>query len=459
MFSIDKKKLTFLVSSSMIVAILQFAQVLFSGFYFTLEQLGNLAIIQLILNIAIGFSDAGILNLIIQRKKLTKSFLNQLSNFLILFIIIYNLVFFTVVYYLQLNTLLLTDINFNMILLIPGILISMFITFNYNYLMRLSNFDYTSKVDIKVSTTQVLFFVCFSLLDLGVESLIYAWYISISLKLFLLKSQNIKNNFEVAVDFKSINKRVFKFFGQYQFYQFSERIINIFSTQLDIIIISSLFGKEALGAYSFIKNISLKGIQLISMLFHKVLFPSLVALKRKSQQEYINALQNFNLFLFIGIIFIVLNFSFSSLVILFYKNKFLDYNDLVYYFQFQAFYIFLITVTTSFFLSTNKIKKIVLLNLLGVISLTTSYLLIKQFNYNIEEFMFWFLIIEFSLASIYLFRLNILELYIFFIVLITTLYFDNKILLSIIFIIFVIYSLLKIYINRKNLVRYFHYDK
>jgi O-antigen/teichoic acid export membrane protein len=460
MFSINKNKLAFLFGSTAYVAIIQFSQILFSGYYFSFEQLGNLATIQLILNFAIAFSDAGVLNLIIQRRKLSEKFLNELSIFLIFFMALYSLTYIAIINYIDCNYLIFNDINISLIFLVPGIIISMLITYKYNYLMRFSDFKDTSNIDILAVSAQMSFFILFVFLGFGVESIIYSWYISISMKYFLLHNKVKKRNLQHQFKFKLINKKFLKFLLHYQFYQFLERLINMFSTQLDIIIVSGLFGKEVLGAYSFLKTISLKGIQLLSMLFHKILFPSLAALKRKNGEKFEESTNSMILFMHIGILFTGLNFLFSFIVMALYGEKFTDFSYLIYYLQFQAFYIFLVTLNTSFLLANNKVKSIVLLNIIGGFSISLSYLFLLNFDSNLEELIFLNLLFEYIFLTIYLkfkkVKFDVLFLIVIFALMV--IYFKVYLLFYLLFLTIVFNSIYIVYVKRDKLLRYFNYE-
>lgn len=459
MFFLNKRKLTFLLGSTSLIAIVQFLQTIFTGYFYNLTNLGSLAIIQLVLNFSIAFSDAGVLNLVIQRKKLSSKFLNDLMAFLTLFIFVYSIAYSIIIYFFQNNFEVFNGIHISLIWLVPGIIISMLTTFYYNYIIRFSEYKHSSSVDFLTISIQVVFFILFSYLGFGVESLVYAWYLSIAFKcLYLKKHIKIPYSLKVKVSFQS--KKYLRFLLHYQFYQLTERIVNMFATQFDMIVVSSLFSKEIFGAYSFIKTIVLKVIQLISMLIHKTLFPSLVEIKRKSIGRYNNLLKNFNYLIHIGVVLIGGNFILSLIVLKIYGQKFYEYNYVVYYLQFQALYVYLVTLATSFMLVENKVKFITYLNFIGILSMGLSVTLLHIFNFTFKDLLAINIFFEFIFISFFLFKIGLVKfqrLMFAFMSILLTFYLDFKIVALLLLLLFITYSLYSAYHKKNILFKFFNY--
>ena len=188
-------------------------------------------------------------------------------------------------------------------------------------------FKYLSIIEIISSILTLILAVILVNLDFGIYSLIYSsLFHSASsnityLIIGLYKDRNISFHFKFSESFPFLKIGV---------YTIGSQILDYFSRELDLIIISSTLSKESLGIYSLCKKIVLAIFSSINPIITKVLTPILATMQNelvKIRNAYYNiveslALINYPIYILIAI------FSFGILNYI-YGNQYVEGNNVL----------------------------------------------------------------------------------------------------------------------------------
>ncbi|CAH7487619.1 Polysaccharide transporter [Vibrio chagasii] len=254
--------------SSIIIALLQLAQVSILARYLAPSDFGLMAIVSVVIGFSALFMDMGISSAIIHKQDITK---NQLSS-LYWLNIFSGMALFIIVY---LSASLIAN-YYNEIRIVPLIKI-LAITFlisavgnQYRILNQKElRFNRLAKVEILSTLAGFIVAVLCAINNYGVHSLIYGTLTNVSLSNIIFILLGLKEH-KPNLCYKHSEIENLISFG---FFQMGEKSINYFNSQFDVILIGKLLGTEALGVYNIAKTLVMKPAQIINPIITKVTFP------------------------------------------------------------------------------------------------------------------------------------------------------------------------------------------
>jgi O-antigen/teichoic acid export membrane protein len=255
--------------SSLAVGGCQLLQVLIVGYFLTAEQLGVMALAQVVTGVGYLLMDSGLSNLLIQKKDIQdheKSTIFLTSFFLSLLVIItFNLISdFVGIFYES------EELSSIIVALSVVFFLAPIQQFFSGLYQRALLFSFMAIVDIFGSIIG-LFIVGYSALSgEGVYSLVYGVFAVTLSKVIAYTVLGPKRVFVKKVTF---DIAFFKSSIKFGLYQLGERFVNLLSTQIDSLLIGKLFGTDVLGVYNLAKTLVLKGSQLFYSVISKTLFP------------------------------------------------------------------------------------------------------------------------------------------------------------------------------------------
>jgi len=254
--------------SSIIIAIIQLAQLSILAHYLEPSDFGLMAIVWMITGFSGLFLDLGISASIIHKQDITHVQLSSLywlniASGLFLFIIIYSLAPILANFYNE--TELIPIIRFFAISFIISSLGS-----QYGLLLQKAlKFNVMAKIGIISVMVGFVMAVSLAMNGFGVYALVYA----------SLASTVIGTSINILIGIKEHRP---SFIFQYReiapmisfgMFQMGERGVNYFNLHFDVILIGKLLGVEALGVYSVAKNLSRKPFITIKPIITRVTFP------------------------------------------------------------------------------------------------------------------------------------------------------------------------------------------
>jgi len=136
-------------------------------------------------------------------------------------------------------------------------------------------------VDIFGSLVMLVSAVVLCITGWGIYSLVYStlsFYFVIAL-LFLIVAIFFERNIHFHFSFKEIKDYI-----RIGIYQVGSSLLNFFSAEMDILIISSVYSMEILGAYSVCKQLAAKAYGVINPIITKVLTPTLALVQSEKKQ-------------------------------------------------------------------------------------------------------------------------------------------------------------------------------
>ncbi|ALO35123.1 colanic acid transporter [Colwellia sp. MT41] len=254
--------------SSIIVAVLQLAQMAILVRYLDASDFGLMAIVSVVIGFSALFMDMGISSAIIHKQDITK---NQLSSLYWLNIIA-GIVLAVIVYILAPAIALFYDENSltNLIRLLALTFVFSSIGNQYRILYQKELFfNKLAKVEILSSIIAFVVAVICAVEGYGVYSLVYASLtkVVIANTIFLVKGIK-KHKPEFYFSYNEIKSMI-----GFGLFQMGERSLNYFNSQFDIIIIGKVLGTEVLGVYSIVKMLAYKPFQMLNPIINKVSFP------------------------------------------------------------------------------------------------------------------------------------------------------------------------------------------
>lgn len=133
-------------------------------------------------------------------------------------------------------------------------------------------FKYISLIDIFSSFLTLLIAVILAYNDFGVYSLVFStlFYSAFSNFLYLSLGLYLDRNISFHFNFKEIH-----YFIKIGFFSIGSQIIDYFSRELDILIMSIIFSKDIIGMYSLCKKLVMSAYGAINPILLKVLTPML----------------------------------------------------------------------------------------------------------------------------------------------------------------------------------------
>ena len=254
--------------SSIITAVIQFAQILILSRFFTPLELGIVAIIQTIVGFTNIFLDVGISNAIVYKKDISEI---QLSS--VYWVNIFSGVFFTALLFVLSSFLSGFYNSEELSIHIKVVCFSFFILSS----SRLFKFLFLKEMKLKkLALSEVLSYSISLVLLVG---LIYLEFGIICFVYAILARALVQSLYLIFYGRKVFTPKLtydhssLKSLFQYGIFNLGQNLTVYFTSQLDTIIIGKLLGLEILGVYNIAKNLAMKPLQLIAPVVSKVTFP------------------------------------------------------------------------------------------------------------------------------------------------------------------------------------------
>jgi len=255
-------------TSSIVIAILQLAQVSILARYLAPSDFGLMAIVSVVIGFSALFMDMGISSAIIHKQDISHK---QLSSLYWLNIFTGTVLFFIVYFSSSLISQYYNEIE--IIPLIQLLALTFFISAIGNQYRILNQkkllFNRLAKVEIIAALMSFVVAVICAINDYGVYSLVYATLTNVSISNLVFMLQGLKEH-KPSLIYKHSDISSLINFG---LFQMGERSINYFNSQFDVILIGKLLGTESLGIYSIAKTLAMKPAQIINPIITKVTFP------------------------------------------------------------------------------------------------------------------------------------------------------------------------------------------
>lgn len=254
--------------SSIIISILQLAQVSILARYLEPSDFGLMAIASVIIGFSALFMDMGISSVIIHKQDITHK---QLSS-LYWLNILSGLFLLCLIYYLASVISIFYD-EVELIPLIQLLAVTFFISAigNQFRILYQKNLQFNKLAKVEIVSAIFSFFVAiyFAVNEYGAYSLVYATLAKVCTANFIYLIKGVKHHKPTLIfSFTQIKELI-----SFGLFQMGERSINYFNSQFDIILIGKLLGAEALGVYSVAKTVVMKPAQIINPIITKVAFP------------------------------------------------------------------------------------------------------------------------------------------------------------------------------------------
>jgi len=340
--------------SSVVRALIQIIQLILLANYLKPSELGAVAIIQLVLNFAHLFSDAGISNAVIHHQVLTKKqmvllYLLNIGSSLFLTAII--ILFSTQIadFYDAPNLV-------ELIQLAAVTLICVAIgRQSQSVLQKELQFNIIAKVELLGA---LIGFVCVFIaltMDYGVSSLIFGMIVASTTKSLLFiyfKAPSLYVN-----DFFTLKADEYRHLIKFGLFQTGDGVINYFNSNFDSLIIGKFLGMEALGVYNLFKQLLVRPIGLINQVLTRVTFPIMASVQESKSLSsfYCNTLQL--LLLIIFPLYITLIIFGESLIVIAFGE---DWLSEILVFQIMAFWCLLRAIVNpvgSLLLAKGEVKR------------------------------------------------------------------------------------------------------
>ena len=189
---------------------------------------------------------------------------------------------------------------------------------------KMLHFQFISIVEIVGSVLLFFSSIILAFWGYGVNSLIYSTVLYslfiaiVYLYKALFKEKNIKLHFEMQ-DVKP--------FLRIGMFQLGSSILDFFSSQMDILIISSCYSIEVLGAYSLLKQLAQRVYGFINPIITKVLTPTLSKLQNDKSEIKIRYLQVIEFLSFINFpTYFLLSFTSPFIIGILYGHQYIEYS-------------------------------------------------------------------------------------------------------------------------------------
>jgi len=253
------------------------------------SDFGLMGMIMVVIGLAQAFADMGISNAIIHRQDATR---NQLSSLYWLNIIAGIIVFSVVCasaplivgFYHEPRLLKLLYLTAVIFLIIP---------FGQQFQILLQKdlrFERLAKIEIVASIANSAVAILLAFAGFGVYALIWGQLASTSTRVLMLFSvgwRNWKPGFHFS-------KRDLKGYLSFGLYQMGEKTVNYLNSNIDYILIGSMFGTKSLGYYTLAYNLIIRPSSLINPVITKVAFPVFSRMQNETnrlKRGYLKVLQ------------------------------------------------------------------------------------------------------------------------------------------------------------------------
>lgn len=266
-----------------ISTIITFASFYIIGLKLSAEAYGIKSIVFVIIGLADEFAQFGIAQAIIREKNVSNDDLDSIFWVNMILGLGAALIMITISYpislYFGVSEL------FNLILI--SSLIYLFEPIGLVFkaiLQRELNFKVLEKANILKSILTNLSLIILVYLGFGVYSFVYSLLIGIiGLTIYMFYAFIKMNMWLPSFIFRLENAKKFLNFGKYVFLK---NVLNYSVRNMDIIVVSTAFGNEVLGIYSFGKDVLKKIGDLISNIFKKVSYPIFAKAKNNTLEQF-----------------------------------------------------------------------------------------------------------------------------------------------------------------------------
>jgi len=265
--------------SSIVIAILQLAQVSILARYLAPSDFGLMAIVSVVIGFSALFMDMGISSAIIHKQDISHK---QLSSLYWLNIFAGVVLFFIVYFSASMVAQFYNEIE--IIPLIQLLAITFFISAIGNQYRILNQkrllFNRLAKVEIISGLVSFVVAVVCAINGFGVYSLVYATLTNVSISNLIFMLLGLREH-KPSFIYKYSEIESLISFG---LFQMGERSINYFNSQFDVILIGKILGAESLGIYSIAKILVMKPAQIINPIITKVTFPIMSTIQNDRTQ-------------------------------------------------------------------------------------------------------------------------------------------------------------------------------
>lgn len=269
-------------TSTVIVTILQTAQMIILARLLTPSDFGLMAILMIIIGFSQAFMDMGISSAIIQRQNITNTQLSSLYwlNIFSGIILTTALILLSPVLSLIYND---SKIEFLLILLSPIFIIGS-IGNQYRVLCQKAlQFKLISMVEITSTFISFILALYLAYTGWGIYALIYAMLTQTLVSNLLFLNFGLRHHHIPLLIYKHNELKGFYSFG---FFQMGEKSINYISANLDKLLISAMIGLQAVGFYNMAWQLIIFPLSKINPIVNKIAFP--VYSKIQHDQSSIN---------------------------------------------------------------------------------------------------------------------------------------------------------------------------
>ena len=232
------------------------------------SDFGLMGMVMVVVGFAQAFADMGISNAIIHRQDATR---NQLSSLYWLNIIAGIIVFFAVCASAPLVVGFFHEPRLHNLLYLTAV-IFLITPFGQQFQILMQKglrFNDLAKIEIATSIVKSAVAIVLAFSGFGVYSLIWGQLAGTSTKVLMLFSigwRNLRPGFHFS-------RRDLKGYLSFGLYQMGERSINYLNSNLDYLLIGSMFGTKSLGYYTLAYNLIIRPSSLINPVITKVAFP------------------------------------------------------------------------------------------------------------------------------------------------------------------------------------------
>jgi len=189
------------------------------------------------------------------------------------------------------------------------------------------HFRFISMMEIIGSIILFISSVIFAIAGYGVNSLIYS---TVAYSVFIAVVYLFKAIFEeknIKLHFKINDIKPFLRIG---LYQLGSSTLDFFSSQMDVLVISSCYSIEVLGAYSLLKQLAQRVYGFINPIITKVLTPTLSKLQKDKDEVKLRYLQVVEFLSFINFpIYFLMSFASPFIIGILYGHQYVEYSLLL----------------------------------------------------------------------------------------------------------------------------------
>lgn len=311
--SVNGVKWTFL--STVINAVVKVLQISILTRILAVSDFGLVAIATLFIGFTDIFLDMGLTSAVLHKQDISRKQYSSLFWFNVISGLVINIIFIALCplfasFYKEKG---LSEI---LILLSLNITLSSVSRLQRTVQQKELNFKVLSLVEIIGSFLMLFAAVFFAFLDMGVFSLVYSTLLNGVFIALVYSVIAVRTRF---IDFSHFSLYEIRPFFKIGVFQVGSSVLDYFSREMDIIIISASFGPEILGLYSLCKQLVLRVYNMVNPILTKVFTPLMAQLQgnikdlREKYMGLIEILSNINF----PIYFLIASFSYYILYFLY----------------------------------------------------------------------------------------------------------------------------------------------